>query len=98
MVIEAARNPLKLLATIQGVLAIAMVFAQTLYGTGEAKFVMFVELALHLGVMAPGAYLFGLVLEGGLVGAYVAPVIYGVALAVACLLRFKAGKWKTVSI
>ena len=98
LVIDAARAPLRLLALLQGVVAIAMVFAQTLYGTGDAKFVLGVELALHLGVMAPGAYLFGLVFDLGLVGIYIAPAIYGCALATATLLRFRRGHWKTVEL
>lgn len=96
-VIEAARTPTCMLATIQGIVAIAMIFAQTLYGTGEAKFVMIVEFALHLVVMAPGAYLFGLVLDMGLTGVYIAPAIYACALAAATLLRFRTGTWKTVA-
>ncbi len=97
-VIEAARDPVRLMAALQAVIAVAMVFAQTLYGVGDASFVMVVELVLHLGVMAPGAYLFGVVLELGLVGVYLGPAIYACALAAATLLRFKRGAWKQVKI
>ena len=72
-VIEAARDPLRLMALLHGVVAIAMIFAQTLYGLGRANFVLYVETVLHLLVMAPMAYVFGVVLEYGLIGVYIGP-------------------------
>lgn len=98
LVIETARVPVRMLAVLQGVIAMAMVFAQTLYGTGDAKFVLAVELVLHVVVMAPAAYFFGLTLGFGLLGVYLGPAIYACALAVATLLRFRRGFWKNVQL
>ena len=42
-------------SVVQGVAAIAMVLAQTLYGVGLAKYVLGVELVLHLLVVSPVA-------------------------------------------
>lgn len=93
-VIGAARAPLRMIAVLQGIIPMAMILAQTLYGVGFAKYVMGVELVLHVLVMAPVAYLFGLVLDLGLVGIYLGPTLYGVLLAAAMAWKFTRGDWK----
>ncbi|MFC1611983.1 MATE family efflux transporter [Myxococcota bacterium] len=97
-VIALAHTPLQMIGVLQGVVAIAMILAQTLYGVGLAKFVLLVELVLHLLVVSPVAYLFGVVLDYGLVGVYVGPILYACFLAVAMYLKFKQGDWKEVLI
>lgn len=97
-VINIARVPVQGLAIFQGFVAIAVILAQTLYGVGEAKFVMFVEMFLHLLVMAPLAYLCGLVLDLGLIGVYAGPVVYVAALLTATGWRFHQGGWKHIVI
>jgi Na+-driven multidrug efflux pump len=69
-----------------------------LYGVGSAKYVMVVELCLHLVVLAPGAYLFGLAFDLGLAGVYVAPVLYASLLALAMVVRVRGGRWKDIRI
>jgi len=97
-VVAVGRLPLQLLGLIQGVVAVAAIFAQTLYGVGNAKFVMYVEMVLHFFVMAPVAYLLGLVLDLGLIGVYGGPALYVVLLAAATYLKFRRGDWKEILI
>ncbi len=97
-VIDLAREPLQAIAVLQGVAAIALVLAQTLYGVGLARYVMVVEFCLHLFIVSPVAYLFGVVLDLGLMGVYVGPILYAGILAVAMYWRFKRGDWKELRI
>lgn len=97
-VIELARAPMRVIGVLQGVAAIAMVLAQTLYGIGLAKYVLVVELVLHLLVVSPVAYLFGVVLDYGLLGVYAGPVLYVSLLAAAMYWKFKRGDWKEILI
>jgi putative MATE family efflux protein len=97
-VIEAARAPTQVVGALQGFAAIALVLAQTLYGVGLARFVLAVELLLHLLVVSPVAYLFGVVLDFGLLGVYVGPVLYVSLLAAAMSVKFRRGDWKHIQI
>jgi putative MATE family efflux protein len=97
-VIGVAREPLQTLGALQAIIAIGMVLAQTLYGVGNAKFVLLVEFCLHLLVMSPAAYLFGVVLDFGLIGVYVGPTLYASLLAAAMYWKFTRGDWKEIRI
>ncbi|MCK5688390.1 MATE family efflux transporter [Myxococcota bacterium] len=97
-VIAVAKAPIIILAFFQGVIAIAVVLAQVLYGTGNAKFVMWVELILHLSVVSPVAYLMGWVFDLGLVGIYAGPLLYVVLMAIAVGWKLRKGDWKEATI
>ena len=97
-VIEIARTPLRVLGVLQGVVAVAMIMAQTLYGVGLAKYVLIVELCLHLLVVSPVAYLFGVVLDFGLLGVYVGPMLYVCLLAAAMYWKLRRSDWKEILI
>lgn len=97
-VMVVGRLPLQVLALLQGFMAIAIILAQTLYGVGNAKFVMYVELCLHLCIMAPVAYLCGWVLDWGLLGVFVGPVSYISLLCIAMVWKFRRGEWKEIEI
>ena len=93
-----AKAPIIILAFFQGVIAIAVVLAQVLYGTGNAKFVMWVELILHLSVVSPVAYLMGWVFDLGLVDIYAGPLLYVVLMAIAVGWKLRKGDWKEATI
>jgi putative MATE family efflux protein len=97
-VFDLARAPARVLALFHPIIAVAVVFAQTLYGAGDARFVMLVEICLHLLIMAPVAYLGGVVLGGGLMGVYAGPVLYASGLAVTMSFRYAQGRWKTIEV
>jgi putative MATE family efflux protein len=97
-VIEAARTPLRLIAAPHGIIAIAMILTQTLYGVGDARFVMKVELFLHLFVMSPIAYVFAIPLGLGLNGIWAGPLIYMAALMMIMFWKFRRGDWKQIEI
>jgi Na+-driven multidrug efflux pump len=97
-VIAIATAPMRVIGVLQGIAAIALVLAQTLYGVGNAKFVLLVELCLHVLVVSPVAYLFGIVFDFGLLGVYAGPVLYVCLLALAMYWKFKRGDWEEILI
>ena len=93
-IIAIATPTLQTMALFQGFIAMAVILAQMLYGIGHAKFVMYVELCLHLLVMSPVAYLFGIVFDLGLSGIYMGPGLYVGILLTATSIKFLSGDWK----
>lgn len=78
--------------------AAALVLTQALYGAGESRFVMVVELFLHFFCLVPLAYLLGVTLKLGLIGCWYAAGAYGAVLALAMGLKFWSGGWKKTVI
>ncbi|MDP7039371.1 MAG: MATE family efflux transporter [Myxococcota bacterium] len=97
-IIAIATPTLQGMAAFQGFIAMAVIFAQMLYGIGHAKFVMYVEFCLHLLVMSPIAYLFGIVFDLGLSGIYAGPGLYVMILLIATSIKFFSGDWKELEI
>jgi Na+-driven multidrug efflux pump len=97
-IIAIATPTLQGMAAFQGLIAMAVIFAQMLYGIGHAKFVMYVELCLHLLVMSPIAYLFGIVFDLGLSGIYAGPGLYVMILLIVTSIKFFSGDWKELKI
>ena len=83
----------RLLALYQVPNACLMIYVYTLIGAGDTRFPMWCSLCCSLGVRIPVAYLCGVVLEGGLFGAWIG---MGVDNITRCLLiswRYSAGHW-----
>lgn len=78
--------------------AAAMVLTQALYGAGQTRYVMVAEFILHFGCLVPLAWLFGITLGYGLLGCWIAAVIYAAALFVATGIKFWLGGWKETHI
>jgi Na+-driven multidrug efflux pump len=96
-VIAVAAPGLRICGALAPVAAAALVLTQALYGAGESRFVLKVELVLHFTCMAPLAYFFAVVMELGLIGCWIATVVYGSLLALATGVKFWRGSWtKTV--
>lgn len=97
-VVEAGRTSLMMLGAIESLLGVGMVLAQALFGAGNTKFVMYVEVFLHLTCLVPLSYLLGIVLDFGLEGIWAGAVVYVAALAVIMVLKFRTGTWKKIEI
>jgi Na+-driven multidrug efflux pump len=59
---------------------------------------MVAELILHFTCLVPLAWLLGIVLNLGLLGIWVAAVIYVLLLASAMTWKFARGDWKVIKI
>ncbi len=97
-VIEAARGPLRLMAVSKCLIAAGLILAQALFGAGNTKFVMYVELILHFTCLVPLAWVLGVILEGGLFGVWLAAFIYIFLMAVLMAWKFHEGKWKQIKL
>jgi multidrug resistance protein, MATE family len=98
MVIEAAIPGLRLMATNLVFIAMSLILIQALFGAGDTKFVMWVELVLHGIALAPLAYLFSVVFDWGYMGVWIAATVYIAALAVVMAWRFWDGRWKLIKV
>ena len=74
-----------------------IIFAAALKGAGDTRFVMLIALGLSWAVMVVPTYL-ALRWNGGLYAAWSFATAYVCTLAVAFLLRFLSGKWKSMRV
>jgi len=95
---HAALVPLRIMGLCTPLIAVGMILTQALFGAGNSRFVMMVELVLHFTCLVPLAYLLGIVLHGGLPGIWLAAVAYVVLLASAMVVKFASGDWKQIKL
>ncbi|MGH0032203.1 MAG: MATE family efflux transporter [Myxococcota bacterium] len=69
-----------------------------LRGAGDTRWPFVVHTALGWGFFVPVAYLLGVVLEGGLTGAWVGGTIYVVLMASVLIWRFRSEAWHRITI
>jgi putative MATE family efflux protein len=94
-IIAAGVDALRLIAIIQPPLAIGFVMAGILRGAGDTRFPMYSTSVTMWLLRVPLAYLFGVVLDWGLQGIYVAMLLDTVVLMVMNLWRYRQGAWMT---
>lgn len=97
-VVQAGIIPMRIMAAMGPVIATAMILTQALFGAGETRYVMIVELGLHFGCLVPLAWLFGMTLHLGLPGVWMAVATYGTALAALMVVKFALGGWKRLKV
>jgi Na+-driven multidrug efflux pump len=97
-VLEAALGPMRLMGIATPVIAVGMILTQALFGAGNSKFVMVVELMLHFLCLVPLAWLLGITLGFGLWGIWSAAAVYVFLLASIMLWKFASGDWKGIRI
>ena len=69
-----------------------------LRGAGDTRWPFLIHSALGWGFFVPSAYVLGIVLDGGLTGAWLAGTVYVVMLASVLVWRFRSGAWRQVEI
>ena len=97
-VARAALIPTRLMGLCSPLIAVGMILTQALFGAGNTRFVMAVELILHFTCLVPLAWLFGVVLGGGLVGIWLAAVLYITLLASVMSWKFASGDWARIRL
>jgi len=75
-----------------------MILTQALFGAGNTRFVMVVELILHFACLVPLAWLLGITLGFGLIGIWSAAVTYVALLSTVMVWKFASGDWKAIKI
>ncbi len=97
-IIAAASPVLRMMGAIEGFIAAGLILMQAMFGAGATKFVMWVELSLHFGVLVPLAWVFGVFLDGKLIGMWAAGVAYVTLLVLIMGYTFYRGRWKTIRV
>ncbi len=97
-VIAAGVGPLRMMGASEIFIALGLIMAQALFGAGNTKYVMFVELVLHFTCLVPLAWLLGVVLDLGLFGVWLSALIYIVLMALLMAWKFYEGKWKQIKL
>jgi putative MATE family efflux protein len=95
---EAALMPFRLMGICTPIIAVALILMQALFGSGNSRYVMIVELILHFTCLMPLAWILGVTLHGGLPGIWASAVIYAFGLALAMAWKFSRGDWKHTKI
>ncbi len=93
-VVNASHAPLRLMAFSASLIAVGMILAQSLFGAGVTVFVAVAELLLHFFCLIPVAWLFGVYMDGGMVGIWSAALTYILGLASVMTWKFREGGWK----
>ena len=97
-VIALGTTPLRVVGFIQPLLAAAMIFPGGLRGAGDTRFPMVITGASIWLIRLPLAYLFALVLNWGLPGAWAAMAVDMSVRGIINFLRFRGGRWKTIEV
>ena len=78
--------------------AAAIVASGALRGAGDTRFPFWVQTAAAWLLYLPAAWLLGVALDGGLLGAWIGASLYSLALSIVFVLRFRSGAWKSIRI
>jgi Na+-driven multidrug efflux pump len=97
-VLEAALGPMRLMGICTPLIATGMILTQALFGAGNTRFVMIVELLLHFSCLVPLAWILGITLGFGLPGIWAAAATYVVLLTAIMVWKFRSGDWKGIRI
>jgi MATE family multidrug resistance protein len=98
LVRQAALMPMRIMGICTPLIAVGMILTQALFGAGNSRFVMVIELILHFTCLVPLAYILGITLNGGLVGIWSAAVVYVILLSSAMAWKFASGDWKGIKL
>jgi MATE family multidrug resistance protein len=97
-VYHTALLPMRMMGLCTPLIAVGMILTQALFGAGNTRFVMLVELVLHFFCLVPLAWIFGITLNLGLPGIWTSAAIYVVLLTGTMVWKFRRGDWKTIAI
>jgi Na+-driven multidrug efflux pump len=97
-VFHAAQMPMRMMGLATPLIAVGMILTQALFGAGNTRFVMIVELILHFCCLVPLAWLLGITFGFGLVGIWGAALVYVVLLTAVMVWKFRSGDWKTIQL
>lgn len=93
-VIETAVPALRIAAFGQIFYSVGVVLANGLQAAGKTLYVMLAEVIANWFVFVPIAYLLGVVLDLGIVGAWAALPFYVFLYAIVIFVKFKFGRWE----
>ncbi len=93
LVREAGVLPFRVLALFQPILGMSIVYVHCMRGAGDTRFPLLITIVGVLLVRLPIGYFFGIVLGGGLMGAWMGMCSDMIWRATSSWLRYRGGKW-----
>lgn len=97
-IVPMASSALRIVSIAQPILAVSMVLSGALRGAGDTKSVLWITSIGMFFVRIPLTYLFLYVFNFGLNGAWTVMIIDLTYRGLACLYRFKQGKWRYIEV
>jgi MATE family multidrug resistance protein len=97
-VIMLGTMPLRVMGLVQPFLAAAMIFAGALRGAGDTRFPMIITAGAIWLIRLPLAYVLGVTLGWGLVGAWTAMSLDMIVRGTFNFWRYRGGHWKTIAV
>lgn len=98
LVREVGPPAFRIMAFVQPILGVAIVFIMSLRGVGDTRVTMVFSVIGGLLLRVPGAYIGGIVLEGGLIGAWCGMWADNIAKCIMGAARFAHGGWQRVRV
>ncbi len=92
----AALMPMKMMAWVTPIIAVAMILSEALFGAGDTKFVAAAQFCLVFLLLVPVAWVLGVTTQNGLTGMWVGAVVYAIGAAAVMSLKFRGGSWKKI--
>ena len=89
---------LRLMGLVQVIDAVGLTLSGALRGAGLTRPVMLVDLLTGLCLLPPLSWLFGITLGGGLMGAWLALLVWFTLYAVGMVFLFQRSRWEEVSL
>lgn len=96
--VQAGIPILRLLGLVQIIDAVGLTLSGALRGAGATREVMLVDVGCGLLLMPPLAYVFGITLDGGLLGAWIGLVVWFTLYAVLLIILFLRMRWQEIEI
>ncbi len=96
--IAAGTPALRVLGLVQVIDAVGLTLAGALRGAGATRVVMLVDIIAGFGLLPPMTYLFAIVLNGGLMGAFLAVLAWFTLYAIGMTWLFFRSRWETLQV
>lgn len=97
-IVPMASSALRIVSIAQPILAVSMVLSGALRGAGDTKSVLWITSVGMFFVRIPLTYLFLYIFNFGLNGAWLVMILDLTYRGLACLYRFKQGKWRYIEV
>ncbi|HEX9614906.1 MAG TPA: MATE family efflux transporter, partial [Bacteroidota bacterium] len=97
-VIEVARPLLQLAGVAQVAYGSGIIIANALQAAGDTLYVMYLEIVTHWIIFLPAAYVMGVTLDLGILGAWAGLPVYVLLYTTIAWIKFRSGSWKTIKV
>ncbi len=95
---KAAMIPMRIMGIVTPLIAVALILSEALFGAGNTIYVAVAQLCLIFLVLLPFAIGLAIVAKVGLLGMWIAAVLYAIGASIAMALKFRGGAWKTIKL